>query len=291
MRINFFEGDISSSLSLEHRVDRIALEASFLTNAVHSLKNVVPNLTSTFTNLVTGFKTQEFNHNQDILKKVSKEASDIASSISYNDISNLDRYLVTIPEGFDGNLLTYTEMLLKITPSSYDLVNNALTDLNMYLSKFISNSDTKSSSKDILKTFEEYSKQREGINKAIAAFFSDKDIRSKAYFTDVVYQLSELDKLYKKSCDIADIVSPGKARGLESKVKETVRLLNMVHDSLVNDESKVSGQAAKNIAKASYEVAKCVEFIGIYHFKVEQVVGCTANLMKELHRVLKYKRD
>ncbi len=134
--------------------------------------------------------------------------------------------------------------------------------------------------------------RRKDIEKELGKFFSDKHIRSKAYMAEVVGNFYEVDTLQKNCKTLTDIISSKQIKEISRKSETIKGLLNIALDDLKgNVDVKVSGQAGKNIAEGVYELAKCLEFFGIYQFRVEQLYGCNNELRNLIKDSIKMKRD
>ena len=286
MRKNILEGS-TSTISLESHMDRLALEANIITNAISNLQGIVPKLTEKFNNAINGLFDSKSHSAVENLHKASGDVAAIAKLVPYNSFATYDRTLVTSPEGLEGDFMTYVLALISVSREVYITADQSLSTLQQQLATFITNSEVKASNKDKTLDYKKAAKQREDITKEIGRFFSDKNSRSKMYMSEAINNFNEIDELYKKTKTLIDINNKTNIEAIERKTKEVNNLLSMVYEDMKNNpDTKVSGAAAKNIAEGAYETAKCVELVGIFNFRVSQIYACIYELVTQLKKIM-----
>ena len=286
MRKNILEGS-TSTISLESHMDRLALEANIITNAISNLQGIVPKLTEKFNNAINGLFDSKSHSAVENLHKASGDVAAIAKLVPYNSFATYDRTLVTSPEGLEGDFMTYVLALISVSREVYITADQSLSTLQQQLATFITNSEVKASNKDKTLDYKKAAKQREDITKEIGRFFSDKNSRSKMYMSEAINNFNEIDELYKKTKTLIDINNKTNIEAIERKTKEVNNLLSMVYEDMKNNpDTKVSGAAAKNIAEGAYEAAKCVELVGIFNFRVSQIYACIYELVTQLKKIM-----
>ena len=286
MRKNILEGS-TSTISLESHMDRLALEANIITNAISNLQGIVPKLTEKFNNAINGLFDSKSHSAVENLHKASGDVAAIAKLVPYNSFATYDRTLVTSPEGLEGDFMTYVLALISVSREVYTTADQSLSTLQQQLATFITNSEVKASNKDKTLDYKKAAKQREDITKEIGRFFSDKNSRSKMYMSEAINNFNEIDELYKKTKTLIDINNKTNIEAIERKTKEVNNLLSMVYEDMKNNpDTKVSGAAAKNIAEGAYETAKCVELVGIFNFRVSQIYACIYELVTQLKKIM-----
>ena len=286
MRKNILEGS-TSTISLESHMDRLALEANIIINAISNLQGIVPKLTEKFNNAINGLFDSKSHSAVENLHKASGDVAAIAKLVPYNSFATYDRTLVTSPEGLEGDFMTYVLALISVSREVYITADQSLSTLQQQLATFITNSEVKASNKDKTLDYKKAAKQREDITKEIGRFFSDKNSRSKMYMSEAINNFNEIDELYKKTKTLIDINNKTNIEAIERKTKEVNNLLSMVYEDMKNNpDTKVSGAAAKNIAEGAYETAKCVELVGIFNFRVSQIYACIYELVTQLKKIM-----
>lgn len=277
----------SSTLSVEHHLGRLALEANVLVEASDALSNIIPGLTAKIGDFIKSFSPEETPQHT-MVRVAEKDLASVKVGASYSSFATFDRTLVTIPEGFVGNFIDYADALMsvsrEVTLGAVDILNI----LNNDLAVFISSRENKFSSKDKTSTFKKCKERREDITKELGKFFTDKNIRAKAYMSEVIGRFEDLDIVHARCKKLLDLNGGSVLKDIHRKAEEVNRLLEIViEDSRENGASAVSGVAARNIAEGAYEAAKAVELVGIYRFRIEQLIGVVSELISRLKEILK----
>lgn len=273
-----------TNLSLESQLERLALEANFLANVIDVFKNVLPNLTSHITTLVGSIKADD---NSDTIKNAVKAFTELDKKLKYAEYVTYSKTLVSVPEGFKGNLLDYIHLLDKLTPEVYNGINETLTEYKAILSTFITNKDAKIGLKDETRFFTQLEKHRLEVVSQLDKFFPADSNVSKAYLGDTISRFTEVHELVTaiKALDKKHVAQ--NIANMDNKIKECVDLLNVIIAS-INEKGieNVSGNASMNISKGAYEVAKYVEFVTVFRFKTMQAIASVDKLITQLDEII-----
>lgn len=273
-----------TSLSLEAQLDRLALEANYLANVINVFKNVLPNLTSHITNLAGSLRQDD---NSDTIKNAVKNFAELEKKLKYAEFVTYSKTLISVPEGFKGNLLDYIHMLDKLTPEVYSGINDTLTEYKAILSTFITNKDAKIGLKDETKFFLQLEKHRLEVVDQLDKFYPKDSNVSKCYLGDALNRFGDVSELVTaiKSLDKKHVAQ--NIANMDNKIKECVDLLNVIIESINNKGiENVSGNASMNISKGAYEVAKYVEFVTVFRFKTMQAIASVDKLVIQLEEII-----
>lgn len=280
---------VESSLSVEHHIARLALEADVLSNAADALSNIIPKISDNIKNFLNSFSSGETPAEQ-MIRRAEKDVSAIKSVIPYSSFATFDRTLVTVPEGFYGTFENYLDALHSMTREINVNATDVLSTLQADLSMFISSRENKFSNKDKTAVFKKFEKRREDIQKELGSFFTDKNVRSKAYMSEVIGRFEDIDTITNKCRRLTEMNTGKVLDEIHRHAKEVNELLEIViADSREDGASKVSGASAKNIAAGAYEAAKAVELVGIFRFRIEQIAAVIKDLVEQLKKILKDK--
>lgn len=275
------ENDVQ--VSLEHQVQRISLEFAVVDNMVKHLAEVVPSLTTRITEAVKStFVPNHDKSNADLDVSFTK----LKGRLDHMGISQFDRVLVSIPEGFKGDFLEYLLTLNTIAPAVYKNAMELLTDYHSVLAAFITNKDNKIALQDHTQILKTAKQAREAIQKQMDSFFKPTTV-SKARFTDVVNRISDLQKIQ----DQAKLLEKAqKSNSIEAILQETNKvasLLTIIHENLMSGEvDRVSGAATKNIAEGAMEVGRYIEVVSVYAFRVQQILTNVSGLYDQIDRMI-----
>lgn len=272
-------------VSLESQLQRLALEASAIANVVDTFKTIIPTLCGKLHTAYSSLKTQD-NLSSEVTKaKISYRQ--VSPKFSHASYLNYSKTLVSVPEGFKGNLLDYVQMLNEMAPEVFLQANKTLASYSFTLAAFITNKENKTSVQDHAHIYKNVAKQREELSAKFGVFFPKATSLSKAYLGETISRFADVDVLVqsierlngqRKSQNISEI---------SESVKRCVDLLDIiVEDTQSNGLAKVSGAAALSISEGAYEIGKYVEFIAIYRYRAEQAISSATKLVQTLERVL-----
>lgn len=273
------------TISIESHLERLALEANVLANTIDTFKNLLPSLAAKISDISGTFSHSEISAQS---KNINACYSELKKKIDYVKFTEYDKTLVSVPEGFKGNLLDYIKLINKLSPEIYSEVNSILTEYSFLLSSFITNKDSKLSNKDSTAFFSKMQTHRESILKEISKFFPSDSALSKVYLTGIIGRFADLVPLVEETNKLDKKHVAQNIEDISKGVHKAVDLLNIVIKDIENGNvSNVSGGASLNISKGAYEVAKYVEFVSIFRFKTEQAITSVSKLVDQLNVIIK----
>lgn len=282
MRAMTLDFDTKTTMSLESQMQFLALEASAISNVIETFSSIIPNLADS---IFTGFKS--LTQSDDIVRIKVQDAKltfgKLKVKLPHASFIAQSKTLVSVPEGFVGNLLAYSLTLSNMSNAVFSEANKTLGEYNFVLSAFISNKENKISLKDHTDLFIRTRARREELSGLIQAFFpKDSDV-SKAYLGDVIHRFNDLEPLVHSVERLNNQRKDHNLIAVNDSVKKCLDLLNIIiNDTKNNGIAQVSGAAAQNISQGAYEVGKLVEFISVYRYRVEQLVSTIEKLLKSL---------
>ncbi len=280
-----FTDNYTEVLSLEESIDRMALESSILLNIADTFKSILPKLSE---KLHAVFDNTRGTHSEisvgvsPLFKefvKLDKDMSKELSSLNYVELGNI---LVSVPEGFKGNLLEYNKLLLTISDTIYATSLQIIQEYHGILSSFITNKENQTSVKDYKDFFNRISRTREPLESSLNSF-SSNGTRSRIYFKDVIGRISDLKDL----SDVTNKLFSQHVLVNLGSIKEAVFKLTSMLDIIIDqmakqDISKVSKAAASNIAEGGYMVGQQVEFLSLFYYRCSVSLQSTVNLYRQL---------
>ena len=277
----------TTSISLESQLERLALEADVISNVIATFKSILPNLVSKINETVEYKETNEINMSQ-LAKEASVSFASLDKKLKYANYLNFSKTLVSVPEGFKGNLLEFIILLNKSTPIVYTTGKELLSEYKTNLSTFITNKEDKISLKDNTPFFNKLKATRTNILDEINKFFTTNNGLSKQYLKDTIDRFNDLEKLVVEVKNLDKKHVAESMKDMHVHVKECTDLLNIIIDQIDKEgTSKVSGPAAVNISQGAYEVAKYVEFMAAYRYKTMQAIYTVDKLISQLDNIIK----
>jgi len=236
----------------------------------NSIKNDVP-LTTLITNI---------NKEIEIIKKYPNQ-NDIPKIIY-----NLKNALVSVPNGFNGDLEGLIKILLGLSQIVYRAHHGAITKLNTTLSVYVSNKDHRKATETFKKDIVGLQALNAQINKNISKFFEHKAGSSNMLrYTDIVdnynsfiKEIYEVEKLAKAN-NFADVLQ---AHG---EITKTIELIDLFIKETSSD-SNIEANYIKNISIYTAEVAKTTEALSRVRFTSELAIKLYGNLVNILLKAL-----
>lgn len=272
-------------ISLESQMAHLSIESELVSNVIEYFKNIIPSLSGKIKELLESLESTDVNKDAVLLIMTSNKS--LLKKIPYADYSNYSKLLVSVPEGFKGDILEYTKMLNQLNPKVFKEANNLLTEYSFILSAFITNKDSKITLNDHTHLYNKIKKNREDLTRHMVHYFSTGN-SSKTYLGQVLGRLKDLDDLAKST--IALNREDNVNSNLDEIVKSTnniLSLLDIVTDGIQKGSiNNVSGAAAKNISEGAYELAKLIEFVSLYSFRVDQVININSKIMDQLDKAI-----
>ncbi len=278
---NLLLKDYTDNRSLEELMNSIALESSIMLDIVEVFKNIVPKLSER----LNGFKLS-FSRDNSEEKPLFAEFSNLdkkvlgeLNSLSYVELSHT---LISVPEGFSGNLLSYNNTLLDISGEIYSHSLQVLADYHAILSNFITNKESQTSIKDY-KSFSDRVSRTEGLlNERIYKFHKSGN-PSKTYFKNAFGRMSEVKDLSLITTKLFSNHSKVNLENIKESISKTTDLLDIITEQLASyDITKVSKQAASAIADGGYAVGKQIELTSAFYYRCIVALETTVKLFNQL---------
>lgn len=277
--------DSNPKVSLESQLQRLALEASAVSNVIDTFKGIVPSLAEKLREVYASLKSDDDLSRE--LKNTRNKFGDVKSKFAHASFLNYSKTAVSVPEGFKGNLLDYIQVLAGMSQEIFLEANKTLGSYNFALAAFISNKESKTSLQDHSHLFHQVAKRREELNDRLKPFFPTTSNLSKNYLGDVISRFADVEALVAQSEKLNQQRKSQNIKDITEAVKKSVDMLDIIiEDTQSNGVAKVSGAAAMNISQGAYELGKYVEFIAIYRYRVEQALTAVGSLVESLDRIL-----
>lgn len=253
---------------IESQLDRLSLESSYISNLIGIFKDVIPNTASRLKESASTFFSEP-----EYIEVSQSEVIKIKHITENSTMSNYSTVLVEVPEGFSGHMPSYINYLREELPKVTNDLSGLITEYNSMLAAFISDKATKVSLKDNTHIFKKSEQIRKSVSDGIKKYFKNPEHQSRNALSKVLNQLKEVHPLIKDTNKLAKEVQAMHLDQLKTKVNESTKLLDIIIEQVSKEGiDKVSGQAALNISKGAYEMARAVEFASMYYFRIQQAL-------------------
>jgi len=273
---------VPSDRFLEYTLESISMEGEFTSNMVEFFREALPNfsakLKASFASIEGLLKSND--HAVLGLKAGKKKIISDASGLDFLMFG--DRY-VMVPESFQGNLLAYGSLLDSNTKNLYHEQMVMLREYNLQLATFITNKDEKFSIKDHTALYTKARESREDVTAKLGKFFGNYGASGRVEVRKVMSRFAELDELIDTAENINNTNNPKTIHEMDAAVRECVERLDIIIERAKSTTNfNVSPEAMKNLAAGAYEIAKYVEFIGLFYFQCMTYTNCVKALCKQI---------
>lgn len=276
----------TSSVSIENRLEVLSLEAINVANVIEVFKNILPDLNVKITETLDKLSFYKDNNSPEIKEILSnyKELEKKLKLINYVDKKDL---LISVPEGFKGNLIEYLEIINSLSNKIYPEANKLLNNYKLILAGFLTNKDQKISLTDHTNFFNNVKKERENFIYTLSKYQTNNN-STKSRLRDCIDRITDVDILVKKIEIINKVRNNNNIKELVSTVDEISKLLDTIIQRVdTGDVVNISGASAKNLSEGAYEVAKYIEFVSLFNFRVEQITTTISKLVTQLSNEIK----
>lgn len=254
-------------------VQDLSLFKTFLPKAAELIRSYLPNLS-------TLAETQSAKVNNRVRR-------DLVTKLSKNSFITYEDTLVFVPEGFTGKYEDYMDVLLAVGKSITSDAVKVITDYNTELAIFLSNADLRNAVKSHTAHYEKIRKIRESHTKHIEAYFKSNTTLSRQKLSSVADRFQDFVSIFNKEDELRSLKARQNYQALVGEIQKTNDLLLLIKSRLdTGDISKFSSQVAKNLADGSYEVAKYIEFVAIYGYRLESLLASIDNTAELFDRVM-----
>ena len=208
----------------------VATEDGFISNISDYIVNKFDKIGDIFKNLTTHeSKVQNRVLNQEGLKLLKLKPK-VARAIANNRYPYVKGLMIPVPLGFNTTLLNAVELLTDNLPLYTTEVYKIVDTCETLVSKFGSDDKFVSSNRPANKYTTE-TKQLDTLNKLLSTIITTKNPKDKLPYGDLVYNLSDLDKIYTKLAALAIHKHQAKL----TKVDESIARISSAVKYIVSD--------------------------------------------------------
>jgi hypothetical protein len=267
------------SISLETHMEKLALEANVLANLIDTFRNILPVLTNKISGALVPMK---LNNSSEVIEAI-KTFRTLEPKLKHVNYMNYVTTVVAVPENFSGELLSYINTLIKLSPEIYTQTKLMLNEYKSLLAVFISNKDSRNSLKDDRSFFAKIEKNRADTSALLESYFPGHTDKSVVYLKDVLGRFADLHPLTVALSKLDSKHNSQNLVEIESLTKECVDLLNIVMENIkVGSIDNVNGVMSMNLSTGAYEVAKYLEFLSVFKYRVMQGISSVNKLITQL---------
>ena len=276
------------------QLERHLRDMDFQTIHVSTEDFSIKSLISNFANYLPDFSSKlrmvsyDFTNKLESLGVISRALSDkkgtVKVAVNVKPYAVFSKVIVPTPENFKGSYLEYSSLLEELSKDIYDTEYKIVNEYQVMLSVFISNKDSKLSmflkEKDF---FDNVKKYRENATTKISHFFPVVNGNSISTVKNVINNNSEIVSLVDIISNISEAHSKFNVKNLVEKSRQCAELIDIIIDNINSGKyESVSPDAIQALAYGAYEVAKYIEFVSLFFYKVSVMINMTNILVDKL---------
>lgn len=273
-----------NSNDLRLTMETIALEASVLSNMVQTVKKLFPSLiegvSGSFTS-VKNLEKVELTHSslqKDVIKKLG--------STSYMD---LDKLKVAVPEGFDADYITALDVCSQALDYMEFIKEVVIKDFRIYVSTFISNKDSKISTKDITYKNATNAEKAKQLNEIFSTLYKANSFSIESTYFKLVKRNADVETVFSLHNKIVARLKAFDLQYVKSEIEDIVSLIDVIIKQVNEDKiESISPEAVKNIAEGTYSLAKQVETVSACYFRISTITVSIDNFTQTMNKRLSY---
>ena len=266
-------------------MQRLSIESSVLADVTQLFRSTLPDLVE---NLKVKLSTLVTDEEGLDLQSLQKDLAELNRRLKDNKVSFTiyEKTLVSVPEGFTGNLVKYFTLL-----ANYDsyFTTEILVQLNKFRQILLTalSSDTLSAmpSRDSMAFVKEIESKREQHEKDFRHYFEDNGM-AKARLGTVIDRFADLTHIQQSI--IAHRRLKNNAAAIKKATEEVNDLLKSVIDrSEALGNAKVNPDTAQVIGQGAYSLAKQVEAYAVFQFRWVQADAAYKSIVEQLNELFK----
>jgi len=288
-------------LALEEIDHSLSIEALSLSNLAVQVRRVVPTLVDSATAVLSKFTGKQSKLVNMDLSKLSGFADGSAAVAAlpaeyrafqkmvekhpYVDLMPLRFY---VPEGFQGNFLSYTQLLINCQEHANDIVANVLNPFAQFLSRIITNKDATMRTTRDLAFLSKSDVVRKGLTGEIGGYFQPGSTSTKSNIGKVMQRNADWNPLFTNLMELQRKVAELKPETVEQSISDVVELLTAVKAAAAAGElDNSSPETLKTLSHATLSCAEEAEFYAITTFRGFTLGVIMAQNFKEIPEMMK----
>lgn len=266
--------------SLRNQRDVISLEAFTVADTTRLLSRVFPSMVSKLSGFV-----ERFNADNPTLD-LKSDQKDFLTFIGKFNFMDIEKVAISVPEGFKGKLLPYSEDLKAAAQHVVDIQEKVLSPFAKYLALLVSRSDQRLDTSDFTVSIRKYITEREAASKLISKNFTGSEVVGgsiKVYLD----RNADWAPIFKNTNDINKIVNSVDRTDLNKQAKGIVELLDVILVKIKRGElDNVSPEVTNTLGENVYQVAAELEYFSYVYFKALELSASLDRSIQSLKKNL-----
>ena len=279
--------EVSVAPSYDYLRSRLVAEAEVGTSALSIFKNIIPASIELISSNFTALANFVSGERADLKGVKSSDRRALIRALEKFDYIAYEETLIVVPEGFEGKLIPYLQVLLSQSTSIQKDIEATLSQFTTELGVFLSNKDAQIALSGVVDAYKKARTQREAYTKATKAFYGAKNqARSRVRLRDAIDRSRDLVQIFELEAKIKRARDQISYKAIQAEADKAVKMLGLVRERLDRgDIENVSPMVAKKLSEGAYEVASYLEYMGVYSYYLETALGsiqATSDILAQL---------
>ena len=279
---------VDEGISYELALKGLVLESFGTQGSFTIFRNIIPKSVELIQSFIPDLNRFAPNSNSEPVSQITNsERRALVGTLSKANFIDYSSTLVSVPEGFNGKLLSYLELMIDLGEDAMKNGLQIIQDYSTELSKFLSNSDirkTMQSHDDYYKTISKIrAKHQEDIKKY---FDKNKPTLSRQKFSTIFDRFGDLEKAFVLEQKLKEVKRLQNYSVIVSEIQKVSEILTLVKSRLDNgDIDEISPVVAKNLAEGAHEVGRYAEYLAMYGYLTETAIGTVKNIEEQFTKL------
>lgn len=286
MNVNAFHNDFSSKFDLS--VKKLLLSSEAISENSLILSSVTPIFNHYLTDLK--YKTSHaFKEVENISSRLLK--LDIFSNSkqkAFDNISFIDAstMLISIPEGFNGNICQYSEVMKTLYYTMTKKTTDFLTSINIELGRIINVKSNKITTENLENIYLPYQKLRLDAIEITSKFFKIGSTKSRETLGNIFDNKDDIYNTLENSNQLEKYVRSTNIKSILNLIEDTSYLLTEIENQIkIEPTIKFSPQVIQLMANGINEVAKYIEYLSTMFYDTDVLLNIVNQIYDSLIRV------
>lgn len=261
----------------------VAVEAFSLKAVANRAIDIIPNLSHAFSEVMASSKTDKYD-----LKPLNVNLTVLNRAIKSADYMSVGILNVYVPQGFQGNLLEYTVVLNQALNFS-NIITERMVKFNQLISAFITDKNTRRSTKDLSLAASTMEQERQGVRDALAVFVKEGSRSDRASLKNVYASMGEISTVSFATLDIITKANETSIEQVQKLTNDASELLKALGDqAMAGQIPDMSAESYRSLSSATLTMARDVELHALLMYAVYQLKKAVEHTSEALIKALRY---
>lgn len=252
-----------------------------------SIRRIVPTMRAAISSYAETVRTNLGFFGKSTAEFNPREFDQLVQLMNKHDHVNIIDLRFYVPEGFDGNIVSYVELLDKALEHANRVVGDALTPYNVYLSRLLSDKSAPAENRVELTNLIKMKNDREVLRQNLEQYFPKGRTNSSIKLGDAISRKQDWAELARGLKTLSINFDRTQAKKVTDGMNHCVELLEALSDTTGGGGlDDISAQQLRVLGDSTLEIAKEVEFFSIVNYQVNSLMATMSQNIGFLQKAL-----